>query len=252
MIFNTHNRTPKIQTNKTLKIMLISCWSLMVAFFLFFAIATSVMSQSILPAVIILIPITLITVFAIITTIDMNKAYVQIDGESIIAVDYYFFLRKEKCFTIDEIKTAEIALGYSFRVRGYRYSMMGFSLYDATFSPSLSQGFENYFIGLSQMTIGPELEIVDIEGNPKTVQLISLDNTNRYFSSDEVSEDPVSYIGVYLYENPDNQVQMMELYILDHTSKSFMPELEAGSRYGAEKPVATEPGFYFCATFAKY
>ena len=83
----------------------------MAAFFLFFAIATSVMSQSILPAVIILIPITLIAVFAIITTIDMNKAYVQIDGESIIAVDYYFFLRKEKCFTIGEIKTAEIALG---------------------------------------------------------------------------------------------------------------------------------------------
>ena len=127
MIFNTHNRTPKIQTNKMLKIMLISCWSFMAAFFLFFAIATSVMRQSILPAVIILIPITLIAVFAIIITIDMNKAYVQIDGESIIAVDYYFFLRKEKCFTINEIKTAEIALGYSFRVRGYRYSMMGFS-----------------------------------------------------------------------------------------------------------------------------
>ena len=127
MIFNTHNRTPKIQTNKTLKIMLISCWSFMAAFFLFFAIATSVMSQSILPAVIILIPITLIAVFAIITTIDMNKAYVQIDGENITVVDYYFFSRKEKCFTIDEIKTAEIAFGYSFRVRGYRYGMMGFS-----------------------------------------------------------------------------------------------------------------------------
>ena len=27
----------------------------------------------------------------------------------------------------DVIKTAEIALGYSFRVRGYRYSMMGYS-----------------------------------------------------------------------------------------------------------------------------
>ena len=156
MIFNTHNRTPKIQTNKTLKIMLISCWSFMAAFFLFFAIATSVMSQSILPAVIILIPITLIAVFAIITTIDMNKAYVQIDGESIIAVDYYFFLRKEKCFTIDEIKTAEIALGYSSRVRGYRYSMMGFSyivfrnadnkyLFKIINSPETKEYFVNIF-----------------------------------------------------------------------------------------------------------
>ena len=154
MILNTHNRTPKIQTNKTVKIMLISCWSLMAALFLFAAITTSVISQSILPAVIILITITLITVFVIITTIDMEKAYVQIDGESIIAVDYYFFLRKEKCFTIDEIKTAEIALGYSSRVRGY--SMMGCSyivfrnadnkyLFKIINSPETKEYFCKYF-----------------------------------------------------------------------------------------------------------
>ena len=127
MIFNTHDRTPKIKTNKTLKIMLISCWSFMGAVFLLFAIATSIMSHSILPAAITLIPVTFIAAFVIVTTIDMNKAYIQIDGENITVVDYYFFSRKEKCFTIDEIRTAEIALGYSFRVRGYRYSMMGFS-----------------------------------------------------------------------------------------------------------------------------
>ncbi len=154
MIFNTHNRTPKIQTNKTVKIMLISWWSLMAALFLFTAIATSVISQSILPAVIILITITLITVFVIITIIDMDKAYVQIDGESIIAVDYYFFLRKEKCFTIDEIKTAEIALGYSSRVRGY--CMKGFSyivfrnadnkyLFKIIDSPETKEFFCKYF-----------------------------------------------------------------------------------------------------------
>ena len=142
--------------------------------------------------------------------------------------------------------------GYDLLPEFYSYSLMGFSFYDATFSPTVARGLEDYFLGLSSMTMGPEAEIVDAEGNPKTVQLVSLDNTNRYFSSDEVSDDPVSYIGVHLYENPDNQAQMMELYILDHTSKTFMPELEAGGRYGSEKPVATEPGFYFCATFAKY
>ncbi len=142
--------------------------------------------------------------------------------------------------------------GYDLLPEFYTYSMMGFSLYDATFSPSLAQGFENYFIGLSSMSMGEELEIVDAEGNPKTVQLISLDNTNRYFSETEVSEDTVSYIGIYLYDNPEDQSKMMELYVLDHTSKSFMPELEAGNRYGAEKPVAAQPGFYLCAAFAKY
>ena len=127
MIFNTHDRTPKIKTNKTLKIMLISCWSFIGAVFLFFAIATSIMSRSILPALIILIPVTLIVAFAIIVTTDMNKAYVQIEGNNVTVVDYYFFSKKERCFKIDEIKTMENVLGYSFRVRGYRYSMMGFS-----------------------------------------------------------------------------------------------------------------------------
>ena len=127
MFFNTHDRTPKLKTNKTLKIMLILCWSLIGALFLFAAIATSIMSRSILPALIILIPTILIVTFVIVTTIDMNKAYVQIEGNNITVVDYYFFSKKERCFKIDEIKTAEIELGYSFRVRGYRYSMMGFS-----------------------------------------------------------------------------------------------------------------------------
>ena len=127
MIFNTHDRTPKLKTNKTLKILLILCWSLIGAFFLFLAIATSIMSHSILPALIILIPVSFIASFAIVTTIDMNKAYVQIDGDNITVVDYYFFSKKEKCFRIDVIKTAEIAIGSSFRVRGYRYSMMGYT-----------------------------------------------------------------------------------------------------------------------------
>ena len=127
MIFNTHDRTPKLKTNKTLKIMLILCWSLIGALFLFFSIATSIMSRSILPALIILIPTILIVTFVIVTIIDMNKAYVQIEGNNITVVDYYFFSKKERCFKIDEIKTAEIAPGYSFRVRGYRYRMMGFS-----------------------------------------------------------------------------------------------------------------------------
>ena len=156
MIFNTHDRTPKIKTNKTLKIMLISCWSFMGAVFLFFAIATSIMSHSILPAAITLSPVTFIAALVIVTTIDMNKAYIQIDDENITVVDYYWLSKKEKSFTFDEIKTAEIALGYSFPVRGYRYSMMGFSyivfrnadnkyLFKIINCPETNEFFSKYF-----------------------------------------------------------------------------------------------------------
>ena len=136
--------------------MLVLCWSLMGAFFLFLAIATSIMSHSILPALIILIPATLIVTFVIVTILDMNKAYVQIDGENITVVDYYWLSKKEKSFTFDEIKIAEIALGYSFRVRGYRYSMMGFSyivfrnadnkyLFKIINCPETNEFFSKYF-----------------------------------------------------------------------------------------------------------
>ena len=127
MLFNTHSRTPKIKTGKALKALLIFSYSFVIVLFLLLSTTLSLISQSIVPALIILIPVAFIAAFVIVSTIDMNKAYIQIDGENITVVDYYFFSRKEKCFTIDEIKTAEIALGYSFRVRGYRYSMMGFS-----------------------------------------------------------------------------------------------------------------------------
>ena len=136
--------------------MLILCWSFMGAFLLFFAIAASIMSHSLLPALIILIPTTLIVTFAIVTTIDMNKAYVQINGETITVVDYYLFSKKVRHFKFAEIKTAEIALGFSFRVRGYRYSIMGFSyivfrnannkyLFKIINSPETNEFFSKYF-----------------------------------------------------------------------------------------------------------
>lgn len=127
MVFNTHDRTPRGKTNKTVKIMLISCWSLMGAIMLFMAIATSVMSKSIVPALIIIIPIAFVALFVIVPLVDMNKAYVQIDGDNIIVVDYFLLRKKEKSFKIYEIKTAEVVHSSSFRIRGYRYNMAGFS-----------------------------------------------------------------------------------------------------------------------------
>ena len=130
-------------------------------------------------------------------------------------------------------------------------SLFGVSFLGTTFIPAFSSGLENYFTGQSVMTIGPEIEIEGTDGQTRTVQLIGLDKTNRYFSPTEVSEDSLSYVGIYLYQDADGMKDMLDLYILDHTSRFFMPELEAGNKYGAEKPVAAEPGLYFCATFAR-
>ena len=140
----------------TLKIILISCWSFMGAIFLFSAIATSIMVQNILPAVIVLIPIAVCVTLAIVTTIDMNKAYVQIEEDTIIVVDYYLFSKKEKSFKFNEIQSVEIHRGSSLDIRGYRYRMMGFSyivfrnennkyLFKIIKCPETNEFFSNFF-----------------------------------------------------------------------------------------------------------
>ena len=124
------------------------------------------------------------------------------------------------------------------------------------FDPNFRSGLKNYFLGDSYFTFESTMEITDPNGELKTVQLMTFDNTNRYFSSKETSEDNLSYVGIYLYteaadEEGGKDTEMMELYILDHTSKGFLPELESSNAYGTEKPAAADPKLYLCATFSK-
>lgn len=130
--------------------------------------------------------------------------------------------------------------------------MMELSFHRASLNPLFISEFQNFFTGQSALELGPKMEITGQDGNARTVQLLILDNTNRYFSASEVSEDKVSYVGIYSYADAETLAEMLEVYVLDHTSKSFMPELEAGKKYAAEKPMAAVPGMYVCATFKKY
>lgn len=128
------------------------------------------------------------------------------------------------------------------------------SFEDASLQPFFRSGLKYFFTGDSQLNFGDEMQVTDPEGNTKNIQLLSLDKTNRYFSETEVSEDSLSFVGVHLMKimEEEKEVDMMEFYFIDHTSKSFMPELESGTKYGTEKPVATEPGTYLMATFRKH
>ena len=125
MRFNTHDRTPKIKTKKSIKIMLIIEYSLIIALFIFAAIVCSLYISSIIPAAVILVPVLVLAILIAITQTDMDKAYVEIIDDVIISTDYYFGIKKEKTFFLRDISTAEILNGYSMRVHGYRYSNAG-------------------------------------------------------------------------------------------------------------------------------
>lgn len=127
MIFNTHDRTPKIQSSKTVKVIFAINIGLFGAVFLFMAIVCSLEINSIMPAVLILVPVSVLAMLIVIPQRDMDKATVEIVGDKIIATDYYFGIKKEKSFLTSDIAVAEVLTGHSLRIRGYRYSMAGFT-----------------------------------------------------------------------------------------------------------------------------
>lgn len=125
MRFNTHNRTPKTETKKPVKIMLTISFGLIISLFLFVAIVCSLYINSVMSAVVILIPVLVLAILIAISQKDMDRAFIEIVDDVISVTDYYFGIKKEKTFSMREIDTAEILIGYSIRVRGYRYANAG-------------------------------------------------------------------------------------------------------------------------------
>lgn len=125
MRFHTHDRTPKIKTNKPMKIMLAIEFGMIIALFIFCAIVCSLYVNSVMPAVLILTPVLMLAMFIAVTQKDMDKAFIEIVDDVISVTDYYFGIKKEKTFSMHEINHAEILIGHSMRVHGYRYSQAG-------------------------------------------------------------------------------------------------------------------------------
>ena len=123
-----------------------------------------------------------------------------------------------------------------------------FDMEATTLTPSVRSEFNNYFSGKSNLRKGNHLSLDLGEGNSAELQGFWLDNTNRYFSSEQKSEDKESLIGIRFF--PDN-TDSLDLYIIDYVSKSFMPELEAEGKYAPEKPVAASPGQFLNLIFKR-
>lgn len=156
MRFHTHDRTPKTKMAKSAKAMLAVGFGLIFALFVFVAMVCSLCTNSIAPAVLILTPVFVLAILFTIVQKDMAKAFVEINNDTITVVDYYFGIKKEKSFLIHDIANAEILIGYSMRVRGYRYSNGGCSyivirdnngkyLFKIICVPETKQFFEKYF-----------------------------------------------------------------------------------------------------------
>lgn len=117
--------------------------------------------------------------------------------------------------------------------------------------PRFSSSFRYYFIGQSLMRKGSIVDLELPDGATVPIQTFLIDNTNRFFSNEEKSDDKESYIGLRFIPGETEDEKLLYMYILDHTSKSFMPELEASGKYSPEKPVAASPGLYLNIIFGR-
>lgn len=125
MKLNTHDRTPRPQNSKLIKGLFVLCSVLMCGIFGLVSFACFYYAKSIVGGIfVILVPI-LMTAIIFTHIKDIERAYVEIIENEICAVDYYWGIKREKHISFSDITSAEICMGYSHKVKGYRLSFAG-------------------------------------------------------------------------------------------------------------------------------
>ena len=102
---------------------------------------------------------------------------------------------------------------------------------------SLESTLRNFFWENSGISKGEEISVREGMGTKVPLQLILLDNVNRYFSATEQSEDTEAYIGINFKDGDSNK---MKIYFVDYNSKSFLVDK---IYYDETKPTATYSPF---------
>ncbi len=147
-------------------------------------------------------------------------------------------------------------------VSGYEYFPVfeandKFIFEDGKLKTELTSALKNYFSPESEFVFGPERPADKNTGvrpvdsmDPIALQMIELQNVNRYFSATEMSEDKVALVGLRNIMTDDGEV-LLDVYVLDHESRSFMPEMADFGMYGDEKPTAWQTGMYINFTLKR-
>ena len=83
-----------------------------------------------------------------------------------------------------------------------------------------------------------------------TLQLLLLNNVNRFFSPAEKSEDKEAYLGVRNIVDESTGEVLLDVYIIDHNSKSFLQSV-SDYAYMPYKPTADNIYSYINFTLKK-
>ena len=127
MKLNTHDRTPRPKPLKSkLEIVLWVISAILICSFCGITIfAGFAYAETPLAGVFLILLYAAMAIMILIPIKDIEKAYVEINANNIHIVDYYCGIKKEKLFSFSDITSAEICIGNSLKVKGYRISEMG-------------------------------------------------------------------------------------------------------------------------------
>lgn len=131
-----------------------------------------------------------------------------------------------------------------------------FNVADGVVTPAFKSTYKNFFIGESNISKGgSHLLRLENMSNPRTadVQIIVFENVNRYFHETDMSADKEAYVGVRIITDEATNAELLDLYVIDYESKSFINLVAMGYdyMYNSSKPVADSPGMFLNATFKR-
>lgn len=115
---------------------------------------------------------------------------------------------------------------------------------------SLKSELKNYFQASSDFAIDKDRQFQFDMSGKFSLQLLKLDNVNRYFSATEQSEDKVAYIGVRNITDEKTGETLLDVYVIDYNSRSFAYPL-FNDFYSKTKPTAPYSGMLINFTLKK-
>ena len=131
-----------------------------------------------------------------------------------------------------------------------------FNVANGVVTPAFKSTFKNFFIGESMISKGgSHLLRLENMSNPRTadLQIIIFDNVNRYFHESNISTDKEAYVGVRFITDEATNTELLDMYLIDYESKSFINLVSMGYdyMYNSSKPVIDSPGMFLNVTFKK-
>ena len=88
-------------------------------------------------------------------------------------------------------------------------------------------------------------------GRKTKVQIMKVNNVNRYFSATQQSTDREGWVGLRNYVDPDTKELLLDVYLFDYEPKDFLPSFTDYGMFNSKKPVLTDSGTYLRFTLKR-